>query len=25
VRACDEARTPVQFVQARQIYALLSD
>ena len=25
VRACDEARTPVQFVQARQVYALLSD
>ena len=25
VRACDEARTPVQFVQARQIYALMSD
>ena len=25
VRACDEASTPVQFVQARQIYALMSD
>jgi len=25
VRVCDEARTPVQFVQARQIYALMSD
>jgi len=25
VRACDEARTSVQFVQARQIYALMSD
>ncbi len=25
LRACEESRTPVQFVQARQIYALLSD